>query len=190
MKLPLWLLITTGAHILTISALTLAQTIYLPFSHSVTVELSQELIETKPIQNGIRQKSKTAKDYTDNTNHTSVNKKEESQNNPEHKNDGTTDTQFAFARDAEMPPVPLTRIAPRYPDDARRLGLEGLVVLELFIDENGLLRKTVVLKSPHSLLSEAAIRSVIEARFRPARIAGKDHAVRMPLALRFVLNGL
>jgi protein TonB len=45
---------------------------------------------------------------------------------------------------------------PPYPPEAKKEGVEGPVVLKVFIDKKGHVRKTQVVQSPHTLLAKAA----------------------------------
>ncbi len=85
-------------------------------------------------------------------------------------------------------PVPLSRISPDYPEEARRLGIEGAVVVKLYINERGEVEDIEVVKSPDKLLSEAALKSLSKARFSPARAGGKPMPVVLEFTLRFRLK--
>jgi len=58
---------------------------------------------------------------------------------------------------------------PAYPQRARRLGLEGTIVLRIHVDRNGMPKKIEVHRSSgHASLDRAAAESAREWRFRPA----------------------
>ena len=88
----------------------------------------------------------------------------------------------------QAPPAPLSAINPRYPEKARKLGVEGLVVLELWIDEKGVLRKMDVVKSAGWGFDEAALESVRNTAFDPAIVDNKQVASRIRLPIRFKLE--
>ena len=44
------------------------------------------------------------------------------------------------------PPVPLTPIRPKYPEIAQEAGIEGTVVVQVFVDDKGRVKDTVILK--------------------------------------------
>ena len=44
------------------------------------------------------------------------------------------------------PPVPLRPIKPKYPEIAQEAGIEGTVVVQVFVDEKGRVKDTVILK--------------------------------------------
>ncbi|MCP4676328.1 MAG: energy transducer TonB [Deltaproteobacteria bacterium] len=80
------------------------------------------------------------------------------------------------------------KIEPKYPDKARRDGIEGTVQLEILIDENGRVRKVKVLKSPGHGLERAAIAAVSKSKFHPGVINGKAVPVKIKIPYRFVLD--
>ena len=62
---------------------------------------------------------------------------------------------------------------PPYPSQARRMGIEGRVVLQVEILQNGNAGRIEILRSSgHELLDQAAIKAVGGWRFAPARVAG------------------
>lgn len=100
--------------------------------------------------------------------------------------DGTADY-LPFHLVEELPSA-MTVIDPPYPEDARRLGLEGRVKMNIFIDENGYVSKVTIISSPHKSLSAATIKALKETRFRPAKINGEPRAVTMRFAIKFKLE--
>ena len=85
-------------------------------------------------------------------------------------------------------PQALSPINPPYPEEARRLGVEGRVLVLIYIDDKGVVRKIDVQKSPHEVLTQAAMKAISNVRFRPAKIGGIAKAVCMQFALRFRLE--
>lgn len=85
-------------------------------------------------------------------------------------------------------PQALAPIEPVYPEDARRLGIEGRVLMQIYIDDTGLVRNIEITKSPSDSLSEAAKKAVYNTRFKPAKINGGARAVSMQFAIRFRLE--
>jgi protein TonB len=85
-------------------------------------------------------------------------------------------------------PTPMSPINPVYPEEARRTGIEGKVILMLYIDELGNVKKVEIQKSPSDLLSKSASEAVENVRFKPAKIAGNARAVCMLLTLKFHLD--
>jgi protein TonB len=82
----------------------------------------------------------------------------------------------------------IKRIIPEYPAREKRLGIEGKVVLELVIDEDGHLISVSVLSSTNENFAQAAIKAVRESTFRAAvenEVFVKSRAI---LPVRFVLE--
>jgi protein TonB len=89
---------------------------------------------------------------------------------------------------ADEPPALLTSPAPVYPAMLREAGIEGTVVMEMVVDEEGRPEaETVrVLSSGHQLFEAAARRVVLGARYRPGRWRGRPVRVliRQPVEFR------
>jgi protein TonB len=88
-------------------------------------------------------------------------------------------------------PEPLGCDIPRdaYPEEAKRLGLEGDVRLRLAIDEEGHVADVKVLKDPGHGLAAAAVRNVKRyCRFKPARRNADAVATEIPFTLHFELQ--
>jgi len=78
----------------------------------------------------------------------------------------------------------------RYPEIARMAGIEGLVILELFIDATGkILRINVLKEEPAGKgFAESAVHSFEGIACEPAKANGTPVAVRYRYPLRFTLN--
>jgi len=89
-----------------------------------------------------------------------------------------------------IPDIPTQTILSRieYPPMAMKQGIEGVVYLELFIDESGLIRKISVLKDPGYGFAEAAIAAIVGLRCKPASANGTPVAVRFRYPIRFAIN--
>lgn len=78
---------------------------------------------------------------------------------------------------------------PRYPLTARRMGLEGRVVLAVTVAPDGSARSVSVAKSSgHTVLDRAARRTVRRWRFRPARAGGRASEATIRVPIRFQLR--
>lgn len=80
-------------------------------------------------------------------------------------------------------------VQPVYPEEALSAGLEGLVVLEVVVDERGRVgdKITVVRRLGHGF-DEAAVAAVRKWRFRPATRDGKPIKVRRIFPILFRLQ--
>ncbi|GEJ58611.1 energy transducer TonB [Anaeromyxobacter diazotrophicus] len=87
-------------------------------------------------------------------------------------------------------PEPLGCEIPKaeYPEEARRLGVEGEVRLRLLVDEEGRVREARVVRDPgHGFGAVAARAARAYCRFRPARKDGAAVATEIPYTIRFEL---
>lgn len=76
-----------------------------------------------------------------------------------------------------------------YPPDARRLGLEGQVLLAVFIRDDGSVREVRLVKGAYPALNEVAIEKVRASRFVPARdVAGNPVPCKLILPIKFELH--
>lgn len=87
-------------------------------------------------------------------------------------------------------PTPAARNKPPlYPPDARRLGQEGTVTLEVEVLASGRVGTIEVLNSSgHESLDSAATQAVRAWLFQPATSAGQAQACRIRVPIRFVLR--
>jgi protein TonB len=74
-----------------------------------------------------------------------------------------------------------------YPDEMRRAGVSGLVVVQYVVGSDGRVdRRTVrVLASSHHAFVLAALQALRDGRFRPARRGGRPVAVLVQQTIRF-----
>lgn len=84
--------------------------------------------------------------------------------------------------------VPKSSLVPEYPEMARNAGIEGTVVLEVYIDETGMVQKVRVVKGLGFGCEEAAIKKVQATQFIPANMGGKPVAVRQIITFEFKLR--
>ena len=87
------------------------------------------------------------------------------------------------------PPVAMTPIRPKYPEIAQEAGIEGVVVVQAFIDEKGRVKETLILKGvPNTGLDEAAMQAIRETRFRPAKQRERSVGVWISIPVNFRLK--
>ena len=89
-----------------------------------------------------------------------------------------------------VPEIPTKTILSKieYPKMAMKQGIEGVVYLELFIDEEGNIRRINVLKDPGYGFAEAAIEALQGIKCKPALVNDKPVAVRFRYPVRFKLS--
>jgi protein TonB len=85
------------------------------------------------------------------------------------------------------PPQRITDVAPVYPPVARAAHVEGIVILEAVIGEDGGVRDVRVLRS-RPLLDAAAIDAVRQWRFTPTLLNGQPVPVVMTVTVAFKLR--
>ncbi len=64
-------------------------------------------------------------------------------------------------------------VAPEYPQEAREMGLEGIVIMETTIDTEGRVVDVQVLRGLHPLLDEAAVASAMQWLYTPVMLDGE-----------------
>ena len=86
-----------------------------------------------------------------------------------------------------QPPQKVKDVRPVYPPIAQAARVEGDVILEAVIDEQGRVTSVRVLRG-HDLLNAAAIDAVRQWEFTPTRLNEEPTAVIMAVTVRFRLN--
>lgn len=88
-----------------------------------------------------------------------------------------------------LPPEVLVETAADFPDDARREGVAGDVVLEVELDGAGQVMRVAVARSPDPRLSWAAMGALTAFSFRPARLRDDDgREVPTPVRFHYTLS--
>ncbi|HEU4732126.1 MAG TPA: energy transducer TonB, partial [Kofleriaceae bacterium] len=86
-------------------------------------------------------------------------------------------------------PLPQGRCAGKYTDEARAAAIEGVVVLDLIVDERGRARDITVVSGLSHGLTEAAIAALSACPFTPGERDGQHVAVRVRgFKIRFLLQ--
>ena len=87
------------------------------------------------------------------------------------------------------PPQPLSSIRPVYPEIAQEAGIEGTVVVQVFVDKKGRVQDTLILKGiPNTGLDEAAVMAIKKTRFRPAKQRERAVGVWISIPVNFRLK--
>jgi TonB family protein len=79
-------------------------------------------------------------------------------------------------------------VAPDYPGVARAAQLQGIVVLDVTVGADGTVRNVVVVKSPHSVLEDAARKAVMRYTCSPGRRNDVPEAMRIQQTVEFELR--
>ncbi len=89
------------------------------------------------------------------------------------------------------PATPIYRLnpPPKYPRLAQRRGLEGVVLLEVWVDIQGRVKELRISSSSgHSILDKAALKAVRNWRFSTGSIRGKPEEMWVKVPVRFQLQ--
>jgi protein TonB len=89
----------------------------------------------------------------------------------------------------DIPPVPIKKVEPQFPDVARQMGISGKVVLRFLVEPDGrVARASVVAAKPREVFNLCALEAIGEWRFKPGRYRGKPVAVWVELPVSFRLS--
>ncbi len=80
----------------------------------------------------------------------------------------------------------LYRVEPEYPEEARRQGIEGAVVLDVHIGGDGAVQNAQLVSGPPEL-AQASIGAVKQWRFQPRRVNGRGAPMETRVTLNFKL---
>lgn len=97
------------------------------------------------------------------------------------------DGELSFAEEEPVFDYDILRRSVVYPELARRNGVEGTVVVKVYVDEQGHVRDIRVHQSDHALLNEAAVRGVRGITFKPGRQNGQPVGCWLYIPVRFTL---
>ena len=75
-----------------------------------------------------------------------------------------------------------------YPEIAKRAGVQGRVYVRAYVDEKGIVRKAEVVKGIGAGCDEAAVKAVMETRFKPGMQRGKPVKVQVMVPILFKLR--
>ncbi len=97
-----------------------------------------------------------------------------------------TRTEYFTAYDT--PPQVIRQVPPEYPELAKMSELEGVVMVQIGVDEFGNVQEARVLQGIEGL-NDAAIEAVMQWKFTPAKQRDVPVPVRIVVPIRFVLRG-
>lgn len=94
----------------------------------------------------------------------------------------------------DVRPVPLnmegfTRALHRlYPPELRSVGVEGTVLVEMVVNERGLVEDVTIVRSAHPQLDAASLLVIHDLRFRPGQVGGRPVRTRLMLPIQWTVN--
>ncbi len=86
------------------------------------------------------------------------------------------------------PPKLIKKVDPIFPEEARKERISGQVVLNVRTDEKGNVVGVKIVKSPHELLSKAAVAAVKQWKYEPMLIKGKPMPIIFTVWATFKLK--
>lgn len=90
-------------------------------------------------------------------------------------------------RQVSIAPVPVHKVEPEYSEDARKVKLQGSVLVSLVVDERGNVRDVRVVRPLGMGLDQKAVEAIGKWRFRPGIKDGKPVAVQATVEVNFRL---
>lgn len=102
-------------------------------------------------------------------------------------------TESEYLLDVEETPMPVGGMGElakkiEYPREAKESGIEGQVFIKVFIDEEGNVVKTEVLKGVGHGLEEAAVKAIMETKFIPGKQNGVPVKTQVSIPVKFKLS--
>jgi len=88
----------------------------------------------------------------------------------------------------EKNPQPVENPSPEYPEQALKDGIEGTVWVKIWVDEHGIARKSVLLKSDADVLNQATLDAAMKWKFKPAMLEGRPVAVWVTVPFKFKMD--
>ncbi|UCF80018.1 MAG: energy transducer TonB [Acidobacteriota bacterium] len=86
------------------------------------------------------------------------------------------------------PPKCVYRVEPDYPDEAKRVGLEGNVFLNVTVDERGNVADVVVVQGGPLGMTEEAVEAVWKWKYEPSTLHGRPISLQFNVIVRFTLQ--
>lgn len=75
-----------------------------------------------------------------------------------------------------------------YPDEARRSGVQGSIILQLYVDERGTVRYAAIEQSLLTSMDLEAQRNILSQRFSPGTMDGKPIKTTLKFPIDYNLN--
>jgi protein TonB len=103
---------------------------------------------------------------------------------------GGDGTGLAFSAGlSDRDPLPLVRVEPQYPPQARQRGLEGWVHVRFTVSTAGSVKDAAVVKSSHAVFERSALQAVGKWKYQPQMRGGKPaEATGQQVVLRFKME--
>ncbi len=88
------------------------------------------------------------------------------------------------------PEVDLTQLQKsiKYPEEARKKGIQGKVLVKVMVDKNGKPSKAEIISSDNQIFNESAVNAIMSCTYKPAEQKGKKVAAYINVPLHFRLR--
>ena len=107
---------------------------------------------------------------------------------PEEKKESQQESQHSLGAQVEATPLEFVNQAPAYPAIARRRGWEGVVIVQVRVEKDGHPSSvTVAQTSGYQMLDQAAVDTIRDWRFKPAKSGPLSFASTINIPVRFQL---
>ena len=90
--------------------------------------------------------------------------------------------------DLEKKPIARRQMPPRYPSKAKRMGLEGFVLAEFIVDQNGDVESVEIKDSSDSVFEAPTIEAIRNWKFTPGEKDGRTVRTRVRVRMPFPLT--
>ena len=90
--------------------------------------------------------------------------------------------------DGVTAPVVVREVKPQYTAEARKAGIQGVVMLDCVVETDGRVGDVTVTKSLDEGLDQSAVKAARQWRFEPGKRDGKAVRVRITLEMTFTLK--
>ncbi|WP_413568397.1 energy transducer TonB [Bdellovibrio sp. HCB117] len=199
MKLSYWIILSVALHLLAVTALHWGST---PVSSDI-IEVVDLTVMNAPLSGGSSQNKLAVPATSQPKVHPSTSTASEkamkaqdaaadvAQDGP---GDGTSTSGSEFgggtASYSEITRFPKVKkeIKAQYPEEAKKSGIDGPVVLEIIIDKLGQVREVQLISGPGHGLNESAIEALKKFEFQPAFKGEESVAVKIRYTYRFKLE--
>lgn len=81
----------------------------------------------------------------------------------------------------------INRVEPKYPELAKRARIQGIVLLQVTVDEFGNVAEVKVIRG-HPLLNDGAVGAVSQWKYSPTLLNGEPVQVIATVTVNFILN--
>jgi TonB family protein len=103
--------------------------------------------------------------------------------------DNNNDTSLVFGfNELDEKVIPKHIGNPIYPNEAKQLGIEGTVVITVYIDENGKVIDATLFRSVHPLIDKTSIEEVYRCVFQPGKKNGEYVKSKMNIPFYYKLK--